>query len=129
LIHFCGAFVAVSNVASFSLPDPAGRAGGACTSALLQVCYKDHANTAENLTFQQVLLKMRNVLSKSGYSQIPQLTSSRPMDIQATFDLVPEKNTGTKRAVMIGINYVGQQGELSGCQNDGTNTDESLRFA
>jgi hypothetical protein len=24
---------------------------------------------------------------------------------------------------------VGQQGELSGCQNDGTNTDESLRFA
>ena len=25
---------------------------------------------------------------------------------------------GTKRAVMIGINYVGQDGELSGCHND-----------
>lgn len=34
------------------------------------------------------------------------------------FHVVPEGSVGTKRAVMIGINYVGQEGELSGCQND-----------
>lgn len=105
-------------MASFKLPDPAGRAGGACTSALLQVAYNDHHDTAKDLSFQQVLLKMRNVLSKSRFTQIPQLSSSRPMDVQDHFDIVPAKCTGTKRAVMIGINYTGQQGELSGCQND-----------
>lgn len=29
----------VSNVDSFNLPDPSGRAGGACTSAILQGTY------------------------------------------------------------------------------------------
>ena len=41
------------------------------------------------------------------------------MNINDTFDLVPEDCTGTKRAVLVGINYVGQgAGELSGCHND-----------
>jgi hypothetical protein len=53
----------VSNVASFSLPDPAGRAGGACTSAMLKVLYADHHQPDEDLTFQEVLLKMREILS------------------------------------------------------------------
>ena len=61
---------------------------------------------------------MRNVLAKDKYTQIPQLTSSRPIDITTKFDLVPPNCTGTKRAVLIGINYVGQQGQLSGCHND-----------
>lgn len=34
------------------------------------------------------------------------------------FFLAPPDCTGTKRAVLIGINYVGQNGELSGCIND-----------
>ena len=53
--------------------------------------------------------------------QIPQLSSSRPMDIHEKFHIVPEGSEGTKRAVMIGINYVGQDGELSGCHNDVNN--------
>lgn len=40
------------------------------------------------------------------------------MDIHEKFHIVPEDNEGTKRAVMIGINYEGQEGELSGCHND-----------
>ena len=40
------------------------------------------------------------------------------MDIHEKFHIVPEDSEGTKRAVMIGINYEGQAGELSGCQND-----------
>jgi metacaspase-1 len=117
----------VSNVATFQLPDPAGRAGGACTSAMLQVLYKDHQDTSADLTFQQVLIKMRNVLGKGSYQQIPQLTSSRPLDIHHKFDIVPEQCTGTRRAVMIGINYTGQQGELSGCHNDVKNMMEYIK--
>ena len=108
------------------MPDPAGRAGGACTSAMLQVLYKDHQDTSADLSFQQVLIKMRNVLSKGSYQQIPQLTASRPLDIHHKFDLVPEQCTGTRRAVMIGINYTGQQGQLSGCHNDVENMKEYI---
>ena len=45
----------VSNVASFSLPDPKGRAGGALTSSLLNVTYADHQNTGADLSFQETL--------------------------------------------------------------------------
>jgi metacaspase-1 len=102
----------VSNVASFSLPDPQGRAGGACTSAMLKVLYNDHMAPDASLSFQDVLLEMREVLRSSGYQQVPQLTSSRPLDIGQEFNIVPANFSGTRRAVMIGINYVGQQGQL-----------------
>jgi hypothetical protein len=117
----------VANVAEFSLPDPAGRAGGACTSALLQVLYKEKEDSAPDFTFQQVLLKMRNVLAKDRFDQIPQLSSSRPLNIQTKFHLVPDNFTGTRRAVMIGINYTGQQGQLSGCHNDVRNMLEYIK--
>jgi hypothetical protein len=118
----------VSNVATFKLPDPAGRAGGACTSAMLNVLYADHKKVEEDLTFEQVLLKMRGILQE-GYTQIPQLTSSRPMDVQATFDLVPPScEGGTRRALLIGINYTGHsQGVLSGCHNDVKNMLEYIK--
>lgn len=94
--------LAVSNVASFQLPDPKGQAGGALTSAMLNVLYKDHQNSAADLTFKDALLAIRAILKQGSYSQTPQLSSSRPMDIGTTFDLAPEKYTGTRRAVMIG---------------------------
>ena len=31
-----------------------------------------------------------------------------PIDVNHKFDLVPDTATGTRRAVMIGINYVGE---------------------
>lgn len=108
----------VSNVASFQLPDPAGHAGGACTSTLLKVLYADEQVPEEDLSFTEVLEAMREDLAGS-YTQIPQLTSMNPIDVNAKFDLVPDTATGTRRAVMIGINYVGDSpGELSGCWND-----------
>ena len=116
----------VSNVASFSLPDPAGKAGGALTSSLLKVLYADHHAPAENLSFQDVLTKVRGVL-QGRYTQIPQLSSSRPMDISSPFEIVPKGCTGTKRALLIGINYIGQQGQLSGCHNDVLNMVEYLK--
>jgi hypothetical protein len=109
----------VSNVSQFQLPDPAGRAGGACTSTLLRILYNDEQVPADDLSFTQVLTSMRKDLSRQGYTQIPQLTSSNPIDVDTDFDLVPKTATGTRRAVMIGINYVGDDpGELAGCHND-----------
>lgn len=109
----------VSNVNSFSLPDPAGRAGGACTSTLLNILYKDETVPEDDLSFTQVLETMRVQLKQKGFEQIPQLTSSNPIDVNTDFDLVPKTATGTRRAVMIGINYVGHSpGELRGCHND-----------
>ena len=116
----------VSNVSSFQLPDPAGRAGGACTSALLNVLYKNKTKSTRELTFREVLLMMRVLLSAKDFDQIPQLSSSRNFDLSTKFDLAPEGFSGTKRAVMIGINYVGQDGELSGCHNDVLNMKEYL---
>jgi metacaspase-1 len=109
----------VSNLASFQLPDPAGRAGGACTATLLKVCYADEHRREDNLSFTEVLMEMRDHLQSQGYEQIPQLTSSKPIDVNATFDLVPPEATGTRRALLIGINYIGHEsGVLSGCHND-----------
>lgn len=108
----------VSNVESFQLPDPAGRSGGALTSALLQVLYADHKDTGRDLSFQEVLLRVREILKGGKFSQVPQLTSSMPLNVHEPFEIIPEGSEGERRAVLIGINYVGQQGELSGCHND-----------
>ena len=56
-----------------------------------------------------MLQGVREHLSAEGYSQIPQLSSMNPIDVNNKFDLVPEDATGTRRAVMIGINYVGER--------------------
>ncbi|KAL7573324.1 hypothetical protein ACA910_011687 [Epithemia clementina (nom. ined.)] len=56
-----------------------------------------------------------------GYDQVPQLTSSRMIDVQKELQIVPDTfnaSTNRKRALLIGINYEGQQGQLTGCHND-----------
>mmetsp|Transcript_9759 Transcript_9759/g.23001 ORF Transcript_9759/g.23001 Transcript_9759/m.23001 type:complete len:349 (+) Transcript_9759:123-1169(+) len=116
----------VFNVVDFQLPDPAGRAGGACTSALLRILYKDEHIPEDTLSFTQVLELMREDLSEEGYRQIPQLTSLNKIDVETDFELVPHTATGVRRAVMIGINYVGQDGELRGCHNDVLNMKKYL---
>jgi len=106
------------------LPSPEGRAGGACTTALLSILYDSHKKGKKNddyskITFQQILLKLRGRLAQSGMSQIPQLTSSRSLELEEQpFSLTSSANGGTKRALLVGINYYGQIGQLSGCIND-----------
>jgi Caspase domain len=108
----------VSNTATFQLPDPAGRAGGACTATLLNVLYEDEKAPCEDISFTQVMEKMRVILRQKGFSQIPQLSSTRPINMDDKFKIVPDDLPGTRRAVLIGINYRGQKGELRGCHND-----------
>jgi Caspase domain len=94
----------VSNVGKFQLPNPAGRAGGACTSALLQVLYRD-GHAASNMSWVELLRQMRTEPLKMGFDQVPQLTSSRLIDVNKTMYIVPPGSTGRRRAVLIGINY------------------------
>lgn len=94
----------VSNVGKFQLPNPAGRAGGACTSALLQVLYRD-GHAASTMSWVQLLRQMRGELQKMGFDQVPQLTSSRMIDVNKPMYIVPPESRGRRRAVLIGINY------------------------
>lgn len=109
----------LSNVKAVAqLPNPAGKSGGAATSALLGILNRELSSyRRNNLTFQNLLLNLRESLANSGLEQIPQLTSSRPLDVSSTpFTLVG--GNGERRALLVGINYVGQNGQLSGCHND-----------
>lgn len=113
LYHCRSPFGLPTTFRNFQLPDPAGRAGGACTSTLLSILYKDEQTPSETLSFIEVLDQMRDILKDKDFTQIPQLTSTKELDLAHKFDLVPDDFQGTKRAVMIGINYVGHDpGEL-----------------
>ena len=63
----------VYNTGKFQLPNPAGRAGGACTSALLQVLYNNGV-AAGTMSWVQCLRSMRTALNNMGFDQVPQLT-------------------------------------------------------
>lgn len=119
----------VKSIAAFELPNPCGQAGGACTAALLKVLYKDHIATG-NMSWVDVLRKMRDELKKSGFAQIPQLTSSRIINVNDNFTLINRSESKylnpTRRAVLIGINYIRQSGQLSGCHNDVRNIKDYL---
>ncbi len=85
-------------VRQFELPNPAGKSGGACTSALLQVLY-DHGQAAEPMSWVHMLRKMRSALGTMVYDQIPQLTSSRLIDVNKTMHIAPPEHGGNKRAM------------------------------
>lgn len=65
------------------------------------------------MSFIEVLDEMRDMLKKKSFGQIPQLSSTRELDMSHKFELVPDGFEGTRRAVMVGINYTGHNpGEL-----------------
>eukprot|EP00992_Anisonema_acinus_P013844 TRINITY_DN8965_c0_g1_i1.p1 TRINITY_DN8965_c0_g1~~TRINITY_DN8965_c0_g1_i1.p1 ORF type:complete len:781 (+),score=151.26 TRINITY_DN8965_c0_g1_i1:53-2395(+) len=103
----------VSNVASFGLPTGPGGAGGACTNAMMSVFHRQ----GEDLSWVELLTSMREILEEKRYTQIPQLSSSRDLDLESRFEIAADSG-GRRRALLVGINYVGQQGELRGCIND-----------
>jgi hypothetical protein len=108
----------ISNIDTFDLPDPAGKSGGACTSALLQSLYRDEGSEVVNYTWAQTLEIMRDKMEEMELTQVPQLSSSRPIDIDEELHLVPPDCSGTKRALLVGINYVDDENGLTGCHND-----------
>ncbi|KAL7558397.1 hypothetical protein ACA910_003262 [Epithemia clementina (nom. ined.)] len=113
------------NAGGFELPDPAGKSGGACTSAILDVLYK-RGHDVGKMSWIDVLKDMYETLKTQGFAdQVPQLSSSRWIDVHQPMFIVPPK-TGVRRAMLIGINYVGQKGELKSCHNDVENMKDYL---
>ena len=86
--------------------------------------YHRHCNQGKKqkqFTFQRVLLDLRETLQRRGFEQIPQLTSSRNLELNETpFTLrntsttnnTNTNNQGICRALLVGINYIGQNGQL-----------------
>eukprot|EP00903_Cladosiphon_okamuranus_P014401 g13369.t1 len=102
----------VHDVAKFGLPDASG-AGGACTNAVL-------ANVKDSTpdSWMSLLKGMRSTLKEKKFKQIPQLATSKKLDIKSPFSLAGGDG-GKHRALLIGINYKGcGAGELKGCHND-----------
>ena len=116
----------ISNVKTFQLPDPAGKAGGACTSALLQTLYRDEAEEDLRYTWAETLELMRDKIEDIGLHQQPQLSTSRPINVNEQLHIVPPDCEGTRRALLVGINYVGEANALSGCQKDTRNVKDFL---
>lgn len=78
---------------------------------MLQVLYKDgHAMSTTTKSWVELLRQMRTELLKMGFDQVPQLTSSRMIDVNKPMYIVPPGSTGRRRAILIGINYTGQRG-------------------
>jgi metacaspase-1 len=102
----------------FSLPNPAGLSGGACTTALLRLLKGNL-----KMTFTELMDQLRHDLKKGGHDQVPQLSSTYPIVDEP---LLPAVVKGEKRALLIGINYVGQTGELLGCHTDIRNVKKFL---
>ncbi|CAM9590977.1 unnamed protein product [Chrysoparadoxa australica] len=102
----------VHDVSSFGLPDADG-AGGACTNALLLTLAQNASPT-----WVELLSGMRSTLATKRFTQIPQLSSSRAISMADDFSILGDQNNGNTKALMVGINYVGQKGELKGCHND-----------
>lgn len=109
----------------FQLPNPAGKTGGVCTSALLQVWYQN-PHSFGKMTWVELLKEMGGTLDEMGYPQVPQLSSSRMINVKNDPMYISPPGSGRRRAVLIGINYVGQEGELQACQADCLNVAEYL---
>ena len=88
----------VHDCARFGLPNSPPGAGGACTNSLLKAL----ATSADN-TWIGILKSTREILERKGFTQIPQLSTSRPLDMTTPFDLKP--GSGRTRSLFIGINY------------------------
>jgi hypothetical protein len=110
------------NTGNFELPNPQGKRGGACTASFLQQQYAEGPNGP---SWVDTLQKMKEVLKGMGHAQTPTLSSSRRIDFNEPMRIVPD-GSGRRRAMLIGINYVGQKGELSACHNDALSVKDLL---
>lgn len=77
---------------------------GDATRAFLMTL-KDAFNQGEILIMVKFLLNMKKNLVKVGAHRVPLITSSREIDMYEEMRLIPKDNSGTKRALLIGINY------------------------
>jgi len=97
-------------------PGAAGLGGGVCTNALLGFLQTQQ----EAPSWRSLLENLRSTLSD--FSQVPQVSMSQKVNIdEQPFSVVNEfdaEGKSSRKAILIGINYKGQEFELDGCVND-----------
>lgn len=94
--------------------------GGACTTAFLNILY-DHQNTNPDgqLKFGRIMNNMKQILESRGHQHKPQLSSSRPVELNTPWEFVPTRDfSGNRRALIIGVRYKGTPWELPNSHND-----------
>jgi hypothetical protein len=96
------------NTSAFELPNPAGKHGGMCTTALLQVLY-ERGHDFGKISWVEVLQDMRATFVKMGYDQTPMLSSSRWIDMNEPMYIVPPKS-GRRRAIVSKYIRAGEHG-------------------
>lgn len=104
-----------------------GVEGGACTSAFLNILY-DHQNTNpdRDLSFGRIMKNMKQILESRGQQQQPQFSTSRPENLNRTWDFVPKENfSGNRRALIIGVRYKNSPWELTNSHRD---CDNMMRY-
>ncbi len=86
----------------------------------MKIVLSAHNNgTIESMSWVTLLRSMWHNLRSEEFNQVPQLTSSRLIDVNTKlFSMSNSESYGTKRAVLIGINYIGQNIQLNGCHDD-----------
>eukprot|EP01060_Flectonema_neradi_P011461 TRINITY_DN18535_c0_g1_i1.p1 TRINITY_DN18535_c0_g1~~TRINITY_DN18535_c0_g1_i1.p1 ORF type:complete len:486 (+),score=89.09 TRINITY_DN18535_c0_g1_i1:163-1620(+) len=76
----------VADVSKFGLPPRSGSkpgsAGGACINAMAAAL-----NRNSNVSIVELLSEMRKDLERRGFTQVPQLSASRPVDLRLKFSL------------------------------------------
>eukprot|EP00927_Polykrikos_kofoidii_P048823 TRINITY_DN43016_c0_g1_i1.p1 TRINITY_DN43016_c0_g1~~TRINITY_DN43016_c0_g1_i1.p1 ORF type:complete len:393 (-),score=69.30 TRINITY_DN43016_c0_g1_i1:47-1090(-) len=103
-----------------------GSRGGACTRSLQASLAKwpdvswASGRSGEAPSWNDVGVSMREYLQQGGYSQVPTLSSTRRLDLNEPFTIGCDRQgaSGRRRAVVIGVNYVGMPNELDGCHAD-----------
>ena len=79
----------VKNTATFKhdFQDP-GTAGGACTNALAEIVASElNSKSSLEVTYVELLRKMQDNLQRRKFTQIPQMSTSRPIDLSDRFSL------------------------------------------
>ncbi|KAG5176776.1 caspase domain-containing protein [Tribonema minus] len=90
----------VQNVASYGVN--VGGAGGACTNALLRSIQQGPTS------WIGILRRMQAVLKERRLNQVPQLSTSKLMDLNTPFSLMRAAPGGRHRSLLIGSNYHSQ---------------------
>jgi len=70
-------------------------------------------STSLQMSWAQLLMKMKVEMENSGYFQVPMITSSRKLDLNQPFAIAPpdfDPSKNVKRALLIGCNYDSLEG-------------------
>jgi len=112
--HFSNLDANFETVGPFELP--VATHSGICTRAMISALWRDQLTTApKNMSWIDFLKKMRTYMEEAGARNcLPELSSSRKIQLNKPFEFVPNKmgEKATKRAILIGINYIGQVNAL-----------------